>query len=287
MRSLRAMLQLAVLAPVALAHLSVDCLDTLGSLCGTGGTGLPATCDVCAGQHQHELRASGCSATDVHRWCDGRPDPHCAHGIRSGTICCAKKCGECGGNECGILPGGSSNCCSGKIRASHRSCATASAPCVIGGTPTPAPSPPAPLPIAPITVTITGGSVIANVAPEYVSYNFDTSSLTGLNLATPSPLATLAHALSPAHLRVGGTQGDYEVYAFGDYERFDCTDPPYPMTDYRCKTMSVAAWGDLLDFAAYANVSLLFGLNDLFMRPTKTKPEVKRRGADGKGPLIL
>ena len=34
-------------------------------------------------------------------------------------------------------------------------------------------------------------------------------------------------------------------------------------------------------------VSLLFGLNDLFMRPTKTKPEVKRRGADGKGPLIL
>jgi hypothetical protein len=55
-------------------------------------------------------------------------------------------------------------------------------------------------------------------------------------------------------------------------EGFDCAQPPHPMTDYRCKTLNVSAWGDLLDFAAYANVSLLFGLNDLFMRPTKTKP---------------
>ena len=35
---------------------------------------------------------------------------------------------------------------------------------------------------------------------------------------------------------------------------------------------SVAA---LLDFAESANLTVLFGLNDLFMRPTKTKPEKK------------
>ena len=95
-------LLLLVVLPPALAEmaLSGDCLEALGALCGSGGsdgTGLPATCDVCAGQHQHDLRASGCTAADVHGWCDGSPDPNCARGIRSGDICCSKKCGECGG----------------------------------------------------------------------------------------------------------------------------------------------------------------------------------------------
>ena len=42
--------------------------------------------------------------------------------------------------------------------------------------------------------------------------------------------------------------------------------------------MGEEQWSGLLDFAAATNVTLLFGLNDLFMRPTKTKPEHKLCG---------
>jgi hypothetical protein len=127
-------------------------------------------------------------------------------------------------------------------------------------------------------------TLVGNVAPEYVSFNLDTSSLGGFNLSVSSTLATLAGALAPAHLRVGGTQGDYEVYTFGAYKHFDCSQPPSPMTAYRCKTLSEEQFGGLLDFAAATNSTLLFGLNDMFGRPTKTKPEQKLCGADGKGP---
>jgi hypothetical protein len=208
-------------------------------------------------------------------------DPSCAHGISSGGVCCAKRCGECGGTSCSSLPGGASDCCKGKIESSGRSCAAHDAPCILG--PAPAPPGPAPPP-GPATITLDGAHVVATVAPEYVSFNFDTSSLASLNLSTTSVLATLAEALTPAHLRVGGTQGDYEVYSFGAYKDFDCSHPPSPMTAYRCKTLSEQRWGELLDFAATTNVTLLFGLNDLFMRPTKTKPEQKLCGADGAGP---
>lgn len=87
-----------------------------------------------------------------------------------------------------------------------------------------------------------------------------------------------------SHFPVGRRQGDYQVYAFDEYSGFDCAKPPRPMTSYRCKTTTPAQWGALLDFAAATNVSLLFGLNDLFMRPTKTKPETKLCGAQGAGP---
>ena len=49
------------------------------------------------------------------------------------------------------------------------------------------------------------------------------------------------------------------MYAFGDYEDFDCANPPPPMTPYRCKTLSKAQWSALLAFSAFSNVTLLFG----------------------------
>eukprot|EP01045_Picozoa_sp_COSAG04_P015928 COSAG04_NODE_1295_length_7328_cov_9.809241_6_plen_154_part_00 len=131
-------------------------------------------------------------------------DPECDRGLRaSGGVCCARSCGRCGGHGCGALPGGSAHCCGGAIKAAHRSCATHDPPCTIGG-PSPAPTPPAPG-TGPIKIDVDEASVLATVAREFVSFNFDTSQLSGLNLSTPSVLATLAAGLAPAHLRVGGT----------------------------------------------------------------------------------
>jgi hypothetical protein len=114
--------------------------------------------------------------------------------------------------------------------------------------------------------------LLANVAEEYVSFNFDTSQLGRLNLSSPVR-QSLAKALAPAHLRVGGTQADYNIYTFGEYVGMDCGSLPHPMTSYRCKLVDPVMWGQLLDFSENANLTLVFGLNDLFGRPTKTKPE--------------
>ena len=51
-------------------------------------------------------------------------------GIPSGTVCCAKSCGVCGGTGCGALPGGAAKCSSGSIKAAGKSCADNPAPCV-------------------------------------------------------------------------------------------------------------------------------------------------------------
>ena len=34
----------------------------------------------------------------------------------SGSACCAKKCGKCGGSGCSKRPGGKKNCCNGNIK---------------------------------------------------------------------------------------------------------------------------------------------------------------------------
>jgi hypothetical protein len=46
-------------------------------------------------------------------------------------VCCAEVCGSCGGPGCNMLPGGSSNCCTGTILQSSRVCASqgVSSPC--------------------------------------------------------------------------------------------------------------------------------------------------------------
>ena len=40
---------------------------------------------------------------------NGIPNP-------SGSACCAKKCGKCGGSGCHKRPGGQKNCCNGNIK---------------------------------------------------------------------------------------------------------------------------------------------------------------------------
>jgi hypothetical protein len=60
----------------------------------------------------------------------GAADPDCQTGILAGSACCAKSCGRCGGPNCGTLPGGSIDCCSGAIVAHADSCQNYGPPCV-------------------------------------------------------------------------------------------------------------------------------------------------------------
>jgi len=58
---------------------------------------------------------------DFKPWCNG---------VSSGMYCCASSCGTCGGSQCGNRPGGSSNCCTSRIKDSGRYCDTNEAPCI-------------------------------------------------------------------------------------------------------------------------------------------------------------
>jgi hypothetical protein len=202
-----------------------------------------------------------------------KPDPSCSRGVAAHGVCCSSQCGSCGGKGCSARPGGAVGCCGDSIEKSGRSCSKTGPPCIIDGPPPP-PAPPGPSPPRGISVDVDGRSLTARVAAEYVSFNLDTSQLWRVNLSSPA-LVTLAKALLPAHLRVGGTQADYNVYAYDSYRNFDCSHPPAPMTSYRCRIVTPAMWEELLEFSEQCGASLVFGLSDLFGRPTKTKPEKK------------
>lgn len=83
----------------------------------------------------------------------------------------------------------------------------------------------------------------------------------------------LTQHLTPAQLRVGGTQADYDVYQVGAFENFSCSDLPSPMNKYRCSAHSEQKLRGLFNFVRHNNLSLVYGLNDMYGRPTKTRPE--------------
>ena len=128
---------------------------------------------------------------------------------------------------------------------------------------------------AAVTVGVSVDHPIGSLIPEFLSFNFDTSQLRRLNLSTDdsNALNTLAQQLTPAHLRVGGTQGDYEVYHVGDYQNASCDHLPYPMKDYRCAELGEADLVSLFTFVKHNGLKLVFGLNDMYGRPTKEKEE--------------
>ena len=66
-------------------------------------------------------------------WGSALPDPKCQDGIleESSLVCCAKSCGRCGGPNCGTLPGGSADCCTGSIEKANRPCTANPAPCML------------------------------------------------------------------------------------------------------------------------------------------------------------
>ena len=215
-------------------------------------------------------------------------DPSCETGLISGNACCVQSCGQCGGIGCGKLPGGAANCCADKIEQGSRHCDEYDPPCDL----LPSPNPPSPSPSA-AAMVIDGAAAIAHVAPEFVSFTMDSSSVYGIDLSGKNSasggygatLDVLTRALLPAHLRVGGTQGDYDVYTgFDASSTASCSNLPSPMTDYRCKEVTPAKASLLLNYVARNNLTMAWGLNCMFGRPTKTKPEKKLcKGSDASG----
>jgi len=68
------------------------------------------------------LRVTGVEATECEIFLGGIYEP-------GKKVCCANSCGSCGGSGCGGLPGGSSQCCTGLISKSDKSCYSEIAPC--------------------------------------------------------------------------------------------------------------------------------------------------------------
>jgi len=213
-------------------------------------------------------------------------DPSCSSGIASGTTCCYASCGACGDEGCSDLPGGPSMCCKGTIAAGGYTCDQFNPPCRLVP-----PSPPAPYPQT-ATIDLDANTPVAEVPTTYLSFTIDSAywrsswfdlggkddSVTGKYGAT---LDVLIAALRPSILRVGGTQGDYDVYVnfSAATAGIDCDHLPKPMTDFRCKSITPDQWKALLGFAARNDLSLVFGLNGMFGRPPKTKPETPQCNA--------
>ena len=125
------------------------------------------------------------------------------------------------------------------------------------------------------TIQINQLQSIHTTDEKFASFTIDASQWRKMNLSS-TKLRFLAKQLQPSVLRVGGTQEDYDIYQFGSFANFNCKDVLSPMTTYRCKTINQTQWRSLVNFANTINASLVYGLNDLFGRPTKTKPETKQ-----------
>lgn len=213
-------------------------------------------------------------------------DPSCSSGIASGTTCCYASCGACGDEGCSELPGGPSMCCKGTIAAGGHNCDQFNPPCRLVP-----PSPPAPYPHN-ATIDLDANTPVTEVPTTYLSFTIDSAywrsswfdlggeddSATGKYGAT---LGVLVAALRPSILRVGGTQGDYDVYVnfSAATAGIDCDHLPKPMTDFRCKPITPDQWKALLGFTARNDLSLVFGLNGMLGRPPKTKPETPQCNA--------
>ena len=126
-------------------------------------------------------------------------------------------------------------------------------------------------------------NVLSTVNPHFASFTMDASGWRSFDLGgvdDPSTgrygatLDLLVSQFENATLRVGGTQQDYDVYVdFGAVNQ-TCENLEPPMTTYRCRTMDKEQWNELLNFSHRNGLRLVFGLNDMFGRPTKTlKPE--------------
>ena len=126
----------------------------------------------------------------------------------------------------------------------------------------------------PLQVNVTTPPVPHSVAPEYISFNFDwhlndefgwiNASILTLNLSD-TRLRTLAAALAPAHLRVGGSQGDMVVY---DVRGTECAQASTKFANTTfCLTM--ARWEEINDFAASTGLTIAMGLNCMAGRDAK------------------
>lgn len=113
-----------------------------------------------------------------------------------------------------------------------------------------------------------GTEVVATVDERFVSFAVDTSQAVGGNFWAPNgftepvppydfsrkQLRTLAGALSPAILRIGGSEADMVFYDLSDTPRADA---PSPYKFVFTRKMA----DDICDFASELNLDILFTLN--------------------------
>lgn len=122
----------------------------------------------------------------------------------------------------------------------------------------------------PVVVTLNLSAIIHTTDARYVSANFDwhlnyeetpawiNSSIMNLNLSNPN-LLSLASALSPAVLRISGSEADD---AFYESPGSPC--PPPPVGNF-CMTMQ--RWVEVQAFAEAVGWDVAFGLNAMIGRP--------------------
>ena len=115
----------------------------------------------------------------------------------------------------------------------------------------------------PLTLTLTRTHTL--IPPHLHRHPTPSNSVVTIDLQNKR-LRALAAALSPAYLRVGGSEGDNAVY---DIPAGTCAtakaDPAF--------CLSAARWEELTSFCADTGLDLAFGINIMY-----------GRGADGKGP---
>ena len=134
-----------------------------------------------------------------------------------------------------------------------------------------------------LSVSISAGSPPVNyVAPEYLSFNLDwhydgeewpawrASSVANMSLSEPN-LKYLTAALAPAHLRVGGSEGDLVQYVLPG---FPCALPPNQNATANPVPFCLDAsrWAAVNAFAAEAKITLAFGLNAMQGRRNASAP---------------
>lgn len=143
--------------------------------------------------------------------------------------------------------------------------------------------------INPLTVTLNVTAIINEVSPRYLSANLDwhtdaeeapvwiNGSAMIIDLDNQN-LRALAAAFSPAHLRVGGSEGDCILYEItgSDCARLQsetqsfCLNNSIQFPDAFCLQMN--RWDKILSFAQDSGMHMAFGLNAMLGRNGSTGP---------------
>lgn len=115
------------------------------------------------------------------------------------------------------------------------------------------------------TVSLSVGSKISSMPAHYVSYTLDWSThWHGANVQTfplsDPTLQSLARSLSPALLRIGGTQADHAEYG------------PTETNRSAEHFLSYARMTEVLDFCSCVGCQVVFGLNALYGRVQDSDP---------------
>ena len=131
-------------------------------------------------------------------------------------------------------------------------------------------------------VSIDASRALARTSPALVSFNLDwhlnseeppawshNASAMTIDLQSPRLHAAVS-AMAPAHLRVGGSEGDKIVYDVAGDGCGPSSGAPQPVEAAFC--LSMARWRELVAFAAATGVRLVFGLNAMSLRANATAP---------------